>query len=93
MYNTLTAAQSDVLLINFGGEVMTDWEIKRELLHDVKYASYAAVVALIMLLIVTRSFFLTCVGLFQILVCFSTCLRDTFVNYNDRSSTALNPAC
>ena len=62
--------QTDDLLITFGGDVLTDWEIKRTLLSDARFVLISIAVAIVTLAIATRSIVLTIFGVLQILISF-----------------------
>lgn len=70
MYDILTAADSGAFRVTFGGDVMTDWEIRQQLLSDLRFVAIAVGIAIIMLILATRSPVLTVFALLQILVSF-----------------------
>jgi predicted RND superfamily exporter protein len=70
MHGILTRANDDVLSVTFGGDVMTDWEIREQLFDDARFVAVAVAVAVVMLAIATRSVFLTVFALLQLLISF-----------------------
>ena len=45
MYDILTAADDGEFRVTFGGDVMTDWEIRQQLLSDSRYVAIAIAIA------------------------------------------------
>ena len=70
MYDILTAADEGPFRVTFGGDVMTDWEIRQQLLSDSRFVAIAIAIAIVMLAVATRSPFLTAFALLQILASF-----------------------
>ena len=68
MANILKEYRDDDFMINFGGEIMTDMEIKETMRHDALFVLLSAALVIILLAISTRSVFLTIAGTFQLLV-------------------------
>ena len=79
IHATLTAASDGNFRVTFGGEVMTDWEIRDTLLRDARFVLISLAIAIVMLLIGTRSPFLTLFGVVQIVVSFPLAYALYFV--------------
>lgn len=54
------------LRVTFGGDVMTDWEIRSQLLADSRWVAVAVAVAVLTLAFATRSLILTTFALLQV---------------------------
>eukprot|EP00892_Ulva_mutabilis_P011332 jgi/Ulvmu1/8571/UM045_0013.1 len=70
MYDILAAADTGEFRVTFGGDVMTDWEIRQQLLSDSRYVAIALAIAVVMLALATRSPVLTAAALLQIVASF-----------------------
>ena len=67
IYDILVAVnRSPNLRVTFGGDVMTDWEIRTQLLSDSRFVAVAIAVAIFTLAIATRSVVLTTFALLQV---------------------------
>mmetsp|Transcript_721 Transcript_721/g.2428 ORF Transcript_721/g.2428 Transcript_721/m.2428 type:complete len:877 (+) Transcript_721:207-2837(+) len=68
LYSHLKGLGEDGIRVNFGGEFITEHEIKQELYKDISYAAIGLVLVTLYLWWHTGSAFITTVGLFEILI-------------------------
>jgi protein dispatched 3 len=70
MWSIFKSSQDAGFRITFGGDVMTDWEIREQLLKDARWVGISLLVAVLMLAVSTRSAGLTFFCILQLAVSF-----------------------
>jgi predicted RND superfamily exporter protein len=70
IYATFNDDEAGQFEITFGGDVITDWEIRETLLHDARFVLLSIAIAVVTLALATRSLALTVFGILQVLLSF-----------------------